>query len=998
MKDKDALQQCVPPSASSGEGLRQMAEDIIGDDALDSRKNLPLLTPTAMQQALHELRVHQIELEMQNEELRQAQTKIEDAKERYFDLYDLAPIGYLTLNVQGSILQANLTSTHLLEVVRTELIKQPITRFIYRDDQDIFYQLCKRLITTGEPQTCELRMVKSGGAVLWAYLDATKAEDESGAPALRIVLSDFSARKRAEDALQESYQALHSILDATLDGFWRVDAHGNILDVNPTYCEQSGYRREELLRMNVLDLEAEECAAATAKQTLTLIETGHGQFESIHRRKNGSLWQVEVSSTYRAAAGGQFFVFLRDISKRKQAEEKLQLAANVFSHSREGIMITAADGSIINVNAAFTYITGYSRDDAIGQTPRILSSGRHTSEFYESMWHSLSQKGHWYGEIWNRRKNGEIYAEMQTISSVRDSNGDVVQYVALFSDITEIKAHQSKLEHIAHYDALTSLPNRVLLADRLQHAIAQAQRRGQLLEVVYLDLDGFKAINDKYGHEAGDKLLIALSAIMKQALRECDTLARIGGDEFVAVLVDLPDVATSMPMLSRLLAAAAQVVHVGDLALQVSASMGVTFCPQHNEVDADQLMRQADQAMYQAKLSGKNRLHFFDVEHDRSVRGHHESLEHIRLALAEREFVLYYQPKVNMRTGEVIGVEALIRWLHPQRGLLAPAIFLPVIEDHLLAIEIGEWAINRALAQMEEWLKLGLDIEVSVNIGARQLQQKNFVERLQAILKAHPQVKPSRLQLEILETSALEDVAHVFQVIEACREIGVMFALDDFGTGYSSLTYLKHLPVALLKIDQSFVFGMLDDPDDLSILKGVVGLASAFRLEVIAEGVESLEHGALLLQLGCEQAQGFGIAAPMAADELPHWVATWWQSSDWCNLPSASKADLVRLMASVELRAWIKAMDNYLRGERTTPPPLDRQQSYFAQWLKSAGLDQRATYPSFAVVNELHTQINVLASEVCALHSKGRDAQVQARLGELHDLQDTMLEQLQALT
>ena len=998
MKDKNALQAFVATSANSGAVLRQMAEEIVGDDAPDPRESPPLLTPEAMQQALHELRVHQIELEMQNEELRQAQARIEEAKERYFDLYDLAPIGYLTLSVQGSILQANLTSTHLLEVVRAELIKQPITRFIYRDDQDIFYQLRKRLIATGEPQTCELRMVKSGGALLWAHLDATKAQDESGAPALRIVLSDFSARKRAEDALQDSYQALHSILDATLDGFLRVDVHGNIVDVNPTYCEQSGYSREELLRMNVLDLEVAECTAATAKQTLTLIESGHGQFESVHRRKDGSLWQVEVSSTYRDAAGGQVFVFLRDISKRKQAEEKLQLAANVFSHSREGIMITAADGRIINVNSAFTRITGYSRDEVIGQTPKILSSGRHTSEFYESMWHSLNLKGHWYGEIWNRRKNGEIYAEMQTISSVRDSNGDVIQYVALFSDITEIKAQQSKLEHIAHYDALTSLPNRVLLGDRLRHAIAQAQRRGQLLEVVYLDLDGFKAINDKHGHEAGDKLLIALSGSMKQALRECDTLARIGGDEFVAVLVDLPDVATSMPMLSRLLAAASQVVHVGDLALQVSASMGVTFCPQQDEVDADQLMRQADQAMYQAKLAGKNRLHFFDIEQDRSVRGHHESLEHIRIALAEREFVLYYQPKVNMRSGEVIGVEALIRWLHPQRGLLAPAIFLPVIEDHLRAIEMGEWAINQALTQMEEWLKVGLDIEVSVNIGARQLQQKNFVERLRAILKAHPQVKPSRLQLEILETSALEDVTHVFQVIEACREMGVMFALDDFGTGYSSLTYLKHLPVALLKIDQSFVLGMLDDPDDLSILKGVVGLASAFRLEVIAEGVESLEHGALLLQLGCEQAQGFGIAAPMAAHELPNWVATWWQSSDWCNVPSASKEDLVRLMASVELRAWIKAMDNYLKGECATLPALERQQSYFAQWLNSVNLDQRATYASFAAVNELHAQIHALASELCDLHIKGHDAQVETRLGELHDLQEAMLDQLKVLS
>lgn len=997
MKDKSAPPERVVTSAHPRVGLRQMAEEIIGDDAQESCENLQFMSPEAVQQALHELRVHQIELEMQNEELRQAQAKLEEAKERYFDLYDLAPVGYLTLSVQGTILQANLTATHLLEVVRAELIKQPLTRFIFRDDQDIFYQLRRQLVATGEPQSCELRMARHGGALLWAHLEASRSADEDGAPALRIILSDFSARKHAEDALQESYQALQSILDATLDGFLRVDMRGNLLDVNPAYCEQSGYPREELLKMNLIDLEVEECTASTVKQTLTLIETGHWQFESIHRRKDGTRWPVEVSSTYRDAAGGQVFVFLRDISKRKQAEEKLQLAASVFSHSREGIMITAADGCIINVNAAFTRITGYSRDEAIGQTPRILSSGRHTSEFYQSMWRSLTEQGHWYGEIWNRRKNGEIYAEMQTISSVRDARGNVVQYVALFSDITEIKAHQSKLEHIAHYDALTSLPNRVLLADRLRHAIVQAQRRGQRLEVVYLDLDGFKAINDKYGHEAGDKLLIALSASMKQALRECDTLARIGGDEFVAVLVDLPDVASSMPMLSRLLAAAAQVVHVGDLALQVSASMGVTFCPQQDEVDADQLLRQADQAMYQAKLSGKNRLHFFDVEQDRSVRGHHESLECIRRALAEHEFVLHYQPKVNMRSGEVIGVEALIRWLNPERGLLVPATFLPVIEDHLLAIELGEWAMDQALTQMEEWHKLGLDIAVSVNIGARQLQQKNFVERLCAILQTHPQVNPSRLQLEILETSALEDVAHVFQVIEACRSFGVMFALDDFGTGYSSLTYLKHLPVALLKIDQSFVLGMLDDPDDLSILKGVVGLASAFRLEVIAEGVESSEHGALLLQLGCEQAQGFGIAAPMPADELPNWIATWWQGSGWCDLPLASEEDLSRLIASVELRAWIKALDNYLKGERATEPSLDRQQSYFRRWLEGDGLACHGRQPSFTTLTRLHQQTHALSVELCELYAAGNRAAVRARLSELDTLQEALLARLKEL-
>ena len=458
--------------------------------------------------------------------------------------------------------------------------------------------------------------------------------------------------------------------------------------------------------------------------------------------------------------------------------------------------------------------------------------------------------------------------------------------MAVKEDITQRKEHQRQLEHMAHYDVLTDMPNRALLADRLGQGMAQAQRRGQKLAVVYLDLDGFKAINDQHGHAAGDQLLIAVATRMKQALREVDTLARIGGDEFVAVLVDLVDADASLPMLTRLLAAASQPVQFGDLILRVSASLGVTFYPQAQDAEADQLLRQADHAMYQAKVSGKNRVQVFDAEQDSSLRDHHESLENIRQALSNDEFVLYYQPKVNMRTGAVIGAEALIRWQHPLRGLLAPANFLPVIEDHPLAVDIGEWVIHRALSQMEVWHADGLAVPVSVNIGARQLQQANFVLRLRDLLAAHPKVKPGDLELEVLETSALEDLEHVSGVMESCRAMGVTFALDDFGTGYSSLTYLKRLPVTLLKIDQSFVRDMLDDPDDLAILEGVIGLAGAFHRQVIAEGVETVAHGAMLLQLGCELAQGYGIARPMPAAALPGWAAAWQPDPAWVHLIS----------------------------------------------------------------------------------------------------------------
>ncbi|WP_020507445.1 EAL domain-containing protein [Lamprocystis purpurea] len=680
----------------------------------------------------------------------------------------------------------------------------------------------------------------------------------------------------------------------------------------------------------------------------------------------------------------------------RRREERLYLAASVFTHAWEGIMITAADGTILDVNDAFGRITSYSSDDVLGRNPRILSSGLHGAAFYEAMWRALLEQGQWSGEIWNRRKSGEVYAVMQTISAVRDTQGCIRQYVALFSDVTLMKEQERALEYIAHYDVLTRLPNRVLLADRLRQGMVLAQRNARLLAVAFLDLDGFKTINDHHGHAAGDQLLIAAAAGMQRVLREGDTLARIGGDEFVAVLIDLADIQASVPLLARLLTAAAQSVPVGEHVLQVSASVGVTFYPQAEDIDAEQLLRQADQAMYQAKLAGKNRYHVFDPELDRSVRGHHERLEQIRHALAEREFVLYYQPKVNLRTGTVIGVEALIRWQHPQLGLLLPAAFLPAIEDHPLAVAIGEWVIDSALIQMERWRTIGLEIPISVNVGARQLQQVDFVDRLYEILAAHPSLRPTDLELEVLETSALADLARVSLIIERCRELGVRFALDDFGTGYASLTYLKRLPVTQIKIDQSFVRGMLDDPDDLAILDGVLALAAAFDRQVIAEGVETVEHGVMLLRLGCELAQGYGIARPMPAAEVPGWTVTWRSDPAWGGLPAVSRDDLPLLFAGAEHRAWMAVVESHLNGEREAPPP-DQRRCRFGRWLDGQGLARHGAQPTFQAIEPVHAQLHRLADALVELQAQGQGAAALARLDELHGLRDRVLAGLRAL-
>jgi diguanylate cyclase (GGDEF)-like protein/PAS domain S-box-containing protein len=442
------------------------------------------------------------------------------------------------------------------------------------------------------------------------------------------------------------------------------------------------------------------------------------------------------------------------------------------------------------------------------------------------------------------------------------------------TDITERKLAEDKLKRIAHFDLLTDLPNRVLLADRLSQAMLQCQPRKRSVAVAYLDLDGFKTVNDSYGHDMGDKLLVALSQRIKEALGQGDTLARVGGDEFIAVMVDLENIKDNNLVLEKLLKAAADPVTVGDTVLHVTASIGVTLYPQDG-ADTDQLIRHADQAMYIAKQAGKNCYHLFDPILDMKIKFQQESINDIRSALIRNEFVLHYQPKVNMHTGEVIGLEALIRWQHPERGLVPPLEFLPVIEGHVISLKLGEWVIDTALTQISQWGSKGKKLSISVNISAYQLQQVNFAARLEALLAVHPEVNPNSLELEVLETSALNDIDQVLDTMNACHKLEVGFALDDFGTGYSSLTYLRRLPAYLIKIDQSFVRNMLEDADDLAIVEGVIGLAKAFQREVIAEGVETIEHGVALWQLGCELAQGYGIARPMPAGDIPEWVSNW---------------------------------------------------------------------------------------------------------------------------
>ena len=723
-----------------------------------------------------------------------------------------------------------------------------------------------------------------------------------------IIIPYFLRYKQLINTVNEDAGRLHAMMDTSQDALIQMNAKGNIVGWSAQAQGIFGWTNKQAVGQELAKLIIPIPLRAPHKKGLEhFMATGEGpilnkiiEVEALHQ--DGHNIPIELTISFiKLTDGFEFNALARDISKRKKAQKalvianeklafqnqekdkranELTLAASVFTHALEGIVITDAANRVIDVNKKFTDITGYSREEVVGQAPRFFQADRHPPEFYSAMWQIIKSSGQWAGEILSRRKNGEKYVVGITISAVKDAVGKVSHYVALFSDITLQRDHQCQLEEMAHFDALTKLPNRALFADRLNQAMLQCQRRHNSLAVIFMDLDGFKDINDIYGHAVGDELLIIVSHRMSDTLREVDTLARIGGDEFVAVLNDLINAEDYKMALERLLRAASDPISVGDAILKVSVSIGVAIYPQ-DDADADILIRHADQAMYIAKKAGKNCYHLFDRALDNAVNLKLENISNISAALNKHEFILYYQPKVNMSMGEVVGVEALIRWQHPVRGLVAPLDFLPLIENHAISLEIGEWVIDTALSQISQWQSIGITLPISVNISAYQLQQTDFVERLAKLLAAHADVSPHLLELEILETSAFSDINYVIATMKSCIALGVQFALDDFGTGYSSLTYLRRLPANLIKIDQTFIRDMLTDADDLAIVLAVVSLAKAFQLEVIAEGVETVEHGTALLQLGCDKAQGYGIARPMPASDILTWLSSWQPYRAW---------------------------------------------------------------------------------------------------------------------
>lgn len=552
-------------------------------------------------------------------------------------------------------------------------------------------------------------------------------------------------------------------------------------------------------------------------------------------------------------------------------------AAAIFSE-------TDLNGRITYVNDQFCAVSGYSREELLGQNHRLLNSGLHSDDFFTAMWRTIALGNIWKGEICNRAKDGSLYwVDSTMVPVLDDTTGRVHRYLSIRFDISEKRQLLQSLQWRVGHDVLTGLPNRAFLSELLDQALEFSRHENIPLAVCMLDLDGFKAVNDGYGHASGDMLLVEVAKRLRDIVRGEDVVARLAGDEFVLVLRYVRDLPELRAALNRVLGAISAPYTLHGKDINVFASIGVTLFPDDNE-DAETLLRHADQAMYVAKQRGRNRFHLFDVSRDQEVKATHQTVERVRQALVNDELRLHFQPKVNMRRGVVVGFEALLRWEHPQNGMVPPREFLPLVEDTDLIIDIGEWVMDQVLSQLHRWQQAGQGWPISINIAARHFQRADFVDRLRQVLARHAQVAPQMLDLEIVESVAIENIQHVSACLKACQALGVQFSLGDFGTGYSSLSYLKRLRTQTIKIDKSFVRDILIDRDDLALTTAVIGLARAFGRQVIAEGLESLEHGELLLRLGCEVAQGYFISRPMPPGEVPGWVAGFIAPSQWQTL------------------------------------------------------------------------------------------------------------------
>ncbi len=718
-------------------------------------------------------------------------------------------------------------------------------------------------------QNVEVTLIRRGNEDFTGLLSARRVELD-GQPAAIVVLRDLSALHHTRQLLHASEEKFAKAFYASPDALSITRLRdGRLLEANPGFTQITGYSPSEAINHSTLELGLWVDPADRQRLMRQLEQDGSAQHLSARvRTRDGQERLCEFSAQPLQIDGEDCaLIIARDISERMQMQERLQQAATVFESTAEGVMITDLEQRIVAINRAFSAITGYSESEALGQTPQLLASGQHGQDFEEEIRSSLERDGHWQGEIWSRRKNGESYPAWMTISAVRNGGNRISHHVAVFADITSLKHAQARLDYQAHHDPLTGLPNRLLFENRLQLALDEAQTEQRRGAVLFLDLDRFKHINDSLGHPVGDLLLQGIAKRLREQLREVDTVARLGGDEFIVLMPSVSQTSDIERVASKLMSAFSTPFNADGHEFFMSSSMGISLFPEHGQ-DVATLVKNADSAMYLAKARGRNRIEFYTADLSFLATERMTLENDLRRAAERGELHLHYQPKQCLNSGRLVGAEALLRWQHPLHGDVPPERFIPLAEENGSIIELGDWVLQEACRQMSAWqgeyLAFGA---LAVNLAGPQLRQPQLVGRISELLAAAG-LEPASLQLEITETFVMSQKEEALPILQALKELGLQLAIDDFGTGYSSLSYLKRLPIDTLKIDQSFVAGLPDDPNDAAITRAIIALGHSMQLTVIAEGVETKSQERFLAFEGCQQIQGYVLSKPLSAADF----------------------------------------------------------------------------------------------------------------------------------
>jgi diguanylate cyclase (GGDEF)-like protein/PAS domain S-box-containing protein len=781
-------------------------------------------------------------------------------------LIDRASMRVVHVNDEACRIQ-NQTHAEILAQAPWELLS------ISRTDLELVYDA----VIAGKEVAIPLEMLRQrkDGSPIWVELRRHAQRLGEGWMIVSQV-RDITARKQSESILLASETRFRNVFEKAYTGMAIADLEGNLLEANDSLVKLLGYSHSELIGKNIADFtHADDLAVEWVylKEIQTRQRDDYRMNKRYLTRSGEELW-VDLLVTAipdEQGTGINAVGLMVDITERKRDEAELRIAAVAFQ-AQEAMMVTDPAGVILRVNNAFTEITGYSPEEAVGQTPLLLQSGRHDHQFYREMWETIEHTGSWRGEVWDQRKNGEVYPKWLTVSAVKGNDGTVTHYVGAHTDISERKIADEKINELAFFDLLTALPNRTLLQDRMEQALASSSRNGSFGALLFIDLDDFKTLNDTLGHEVGDQLLKQVAQRLTQSLREGDTVARLGGDEFVAILKGLgsnvTEAATStLAAAEKLLITLGEVFQINATTYHGTASIGATIF-QGNRVAIDELMKQADLAMYKSKAGGRNTVNFFDPVMEAELKARSTLEADLRRALKEQQFLLHYQPQV-VDDGRLTGAEVLVRWQHPQRGMVSPAEFIPLAEETRLILTLGSWVLENACAQLAVWATKPemAHLTLAVNISARQFHQPDFVQQVLAILH-ETGADPNLLKLELTESLMVHNVQQIIEKMYALKAKGIGFSLDDFGTGYSSLAYLKRLPLDQLKIDQSFVRDVLIDPNDAAIAKTVVALANTLGLGVIAEGVETAAQRDFLAESGCHAYQGYFFSRPLSIEDF----------------------------------------------------------------------------------------------------------------------------------